>query len=118
MPVRQRRNPARSPPPRPRPQAAGAGSEPQGAAGPDGQAVQALTQKNNCIACHAIDRQVVGPSWTDIAKKHEGKADYLAGKIRSGGVRRMGRDPHATADPHATRTSRRIASWLAAGAGS
>lgn len=84
--------------------------------GPDSQAVQALTQKNNCVACHAIDRKVVGPSWTDIAKKHEGKADYLAGKIRSGGSGVWGAIPM----PPQTLTdedARRIASWLAVGAG-
>jgi cytochrome c551/c552 len=88
------------------------------ASGPhDSQAIQALTQKNNCVACHAIDRKVVGPSWTDIAKKHEGKADYLAGKIRSGGSGVWGAIPM----PPQTLTdeeARRIASWLAAGAGS
>ncbi len=87
------------------------------AGGQDGQAAQALTQKNNCVACHAIDRQVVGPSWTDIAKKHEGKADYLAGKIRSGGSGVWGAipmPPQTLSDEEA----RRIASWLAAGAGS
>ena len=86
-------------------------------AGPDGQVVQALTQKNNCVACHAIDHKVVGPSWSDIARKHEGKADYLAGKIRSGGSGVWGAIPM----PPQTLTdeeARRIASWLAAGAGS
>ena len=83
----------------------------------DLQAVQALTQKNNCVVCHAIDRQVVGPSWSAIAKKYEGKADYLAGKIRSGGSGVWGAIPM----PPQTLTdeeARRIASWLAAGAGS
>jgi cytochrome c len=83
----------------------------------EAQAVQALTQKNNCVACHAIDHQIVGPSWSAIAKKHEGKADYLAGKIRSGGSGVWGAIPM----PPQTLTdeeARRIASWLAAGAGS
>jgi S-disulfanyl-L-cysteine oxidoreductase SoxD len=82
-----------------------------------GQSVQALAQKNNCTACHAADRKVVGPSWADIAKKHEGKADYLAGKIRSGGSGVWGSipmPPQSLTDEEA----RRIASWLAAGAGS
>ena len=69
-----------------------------GEAAADSTAVQALTQKNNCTACHAIDQQVVGPSWSDIAKKHEGKADYIAGKIRSGGTGIWGAIPDAAAD--------------------
>ena len=74
------------PAPRRRPATTGAARPPRGgAAGRTARRVQALMQKNNCVACHAIDRKLVGPSWTDIAKKHAGKADYLAGKIRSGG---------------------------------
>ena len=48
-------------------------------------AVLALTQKNNCTACHDVNKKLVGPSFMDIAKKHAGKADYLAAKIKSGG---------------------------------
>ncbi len=80
----------------------------------DGKAVQALAQKNNCVSCHAIDTRVVGPSWSEIAKKHEGKADYIAAKIRSGGSGVWGAipmPPQTLSDDEA----RRIASWLAAG---
>jgi S-disulfanyl-L-cysteine oxidoreductase SoxD len=81
----------------------------------EGRAVQALTQKNNCVACHAIDRRIVGPSWSEIAQRHEGKADYLAGKIRSGGMGTWGAvpmPPQTLSDAEA----RTIAGWLAAGA--
>jgi S-disulfanyl-L-cysteine oxidoreductase SoxD len=80
----------------------------------DDKSVQALTQKNNCVACHAIDRRVVGPSWSEIAKKHEGKADYIAAKIRSGGSGVWGAipmPPQTLSDDEASR----IASWLAGG---
>ena len=86
-------------------------------AAPDHRAIQALTQKNNCTACHAADRKVVGPSWAEVAKKHPGQADYLAAKIRSGGSGVWGAipmPPQSLTDEEA----RRIASWLAAGAGS
>ena len=76
---------------------------------------QALTQKNNCTACHEATSKLVGPSWVDVAKKHAGKADYLAEKIRSGGVGVWGAIPMpalALSDADA----KRIASWLAAGA--
>lgn len=78
-------------------------------------AALALTQKNNCIACHAIDRKVLGPSWSDIAKKHAGKADYLAGKIKAGGSGVWGAipmPPQSLNDADA----RRVAEWLASGA--
>jgi cytochrome c len=79
------------------------------------QEVAALTQKNNCTACHAIDRRVVGPSWAEIAQKHNGRADYLAGKIRSGGSVIWGAfpmPPQTLSDA----VARSLATWLASGA--
>ena len=46
-----------------------------------------LLKKNGCIACHAVDKKLVGPSFKDISLKYKSKKDgaaYLAGKIRSG----------------------------------
>lgn len=74
-----------------------------------------LLQKNTCTACHAPDRKLVGPSWSDIAKKHAGKADYIAAKIKAGGTGVWGNIPMP---PQAigAEEARRIAEWLAAGA--
>jgi cytochrome c len=83
-------------------------------AAPEAGLARALAQ-NNCTACHASDRRIVGPSWLEIAGKHEGKADYIAAKIRSGGAGVWGAipmPPQALGDAEA----RRIANWLAAGA--
>jgi cytochrome c len=33
-----------------------------------------LAKKNNCTACHAIDKKVVGPAFADVAKKYKGDA--------------------------------------------
>ncbi len=79
-------------------------------------AAMALAQKNNCTACHAVDKKILGPSFVDIAKKHAGKADYLAVKIKSGGSGVWGSIPM----PAQTLTdvdAQVIAAWLAAGAG-
>jgi cytochrome c len=85
------------------------------AGGADKTAFLALTQKNNCVACHAPDQRIVGPSWNEIAHKHEGKPDYLVTKIRSGGSGVWGpipMPPQTVADEEV----RRIAGWLASGA--
>ena len=75
----------------------------------------ALLQKHTCTACHAMDKKLVGPSFQDIARKHGDKADYLTGKIKSGGVGVWGPIPMpAQALPDAD--ARTIASWLAKGA--
>lgn len=48
----------------------------------------ALLKKHNCVACHAIDKKMVGPAYKDVAKKYAGKADALAAltkKVKTGG---------------------------------
>jgi cytochrome c len=47
-----------------------------------------LAKKHNCLACHQVDKKVVGPSFRDIAAKHKGEAGAaaaLAEKVKKGG---------------------------------
>jgi len=47
-----------------------------------------LAKKNNCTACHAVDKKVVGPAFKDVAAKYKGDAGAkakLATKIQKGG---------------------------------
>lgn len=47
-----------------------------------------LAQKKNCMACHAVDKKLVGPSYKDVAAKYTGQkdaVDKLAVKIIKGG---------------------------------
>lgn len=47
-----------------------------------------LAQKNNCTACHAVDRKLVGPSYKDVAARYagdKGAEAKMAGKIKAGG---------------------------------
>lgn len=49
---------------------------------------EALAKSKNCMACHAVDKKVVGPSYKDVAKKYAGQkdaADKLAVKVIKGG---------------------------------
>ena len=79
------------------------------------KAVVAMLNKNNCTACHGMDKKIVGPGFTEIAKKHAGKVDYLAGKIKAGGVGVWGQIPMpAQALPEAD--ARKIAEWISKGA--
>ena len=69
-----------------------------------------------CVACHAMDKKLVGASFADVAKKHAGKAEYLAAKIKSGGQGVWGAipmPPQSLSDADA----KAIAAWLASGAG-
>ena len=45
---------------------------------------QALAASKNCMACHAVDKKLVGPSYKDVASKYAGQkdaVDKLAAKI-------------------------------------
>ena len=47
-----------------------------------------LAQKKNCMACHAVDKKLVGPAYKDVAKKYKGDAGAaakLAEKVIKGG---------------------------------
>ncbi|MFY7867503.1 c-type cytochrome [Roseateles sp.] len=47
-----------------------------------------LAQKKNCMACHAVDKKLVGPSYKDVAAKYAKDKDAvkkLAEKIIKGG---------------------------------
>ena len=76
----------------------------------------ALTHKHACTACHNMEGKLVGPSFADIAKKHGGKADYLAEKIKSGGSGLWGEIPMPPQTLPQDDTGA-IAAWLAGGAG-
>lgn len=47
----------------------------------------ALATAKNCMACHAVDKKMVGPSYKDVAAKYAGNKDavkMLAEKIQKG----------------------------------
>ena len=41
-------------------------------AGP-AMANEALAKSKNCMACHSVDKKVVGPAYKDVAKKFAGQ---------------------------------------------
>ena len=86
------------------------------AALPEAKSALALAGKNACTACHGLAQKMVGPSFVDIGRKYPGQIDYLAAKIKSGGVGLWGpiTMPAQTLSEADAKT---IAIWLAAGAG-
>lgn len=86
------------------------------APGGDNKAALSLAQKNNCTACHGVDNKILGPGFVEIAKKHAGKAEYLAGKIKSGGAGVWGPIP-MPAQTLSDADAKILGNWLATGAG-
>ena len=60
------------------------------------QADEALAKAKNCMACHAVDKKMVGPVYKDVAAKYKGDANapaMLATKIKAGGKGVWGQIP-------------------------
>ena len=48
---------------------------------------QALAQKSGCLACHSVDRKILGPAYKDVATKYRGQdvEAKLVEKVKKGG---------------------------------
>jgi len=60
-----------------------------------GKDVKTLLAANGCMACHAIDQKVVGPSFAEVAARYKGKDSVaaVAANIRNGGAGKWGPVP-------------------------
>ena len=50
----------------------------------DAEKSKGLLKSKNCLACHAVDKKLVGPSYKDVAAKYKGDKtapDMIAKKI-------------------------------------
>lgn len=74
-----------------------------------------LAQKKNCMACHATDKKLVGPSYKDVAAKYAGQsgaADMLAQKIVKGGVGVWGPVPMPANPAVSEAEAKQLAAWV------
>ena len=76
----------------------------------------ALLEKNACIACHGMDQKLVGPAFSEIAKKYSGQTDYLISKVKAGGVGVWGSIPMPAQPSLSDADAKAIAQWLAGAA--
>jgi cytochrome c len=76
---------------------------------------QALATAKNCMACHAVDKKLVGPAYKDVAKKYAADktaADKLAAKIIKGGSGTWGAVP-MPANPQVNEAeAKKLAAWV------
>jgi cytochrome c len=74
-----------------------------------------LAQKKNCMACHAVDKKVVGPAFKDVAAKYAGQkdaVDKLSQKVVKGGAGAWGPVP-MPANPQVTDAeAKQLVSWV------
>jgi cytochrome c len=78
----------------------------------------ALATAKNCMACHAVDKKLVGPSYKDIATKYAGQADAvdkLAGKVIKGGAGAWGPVPMPANAQINDADAKKLITWIMAG---
>ena len=75
----------------------------------------ALATSKNCMACHAVDKKLVGPSYKDVAAKYAGQkdaVDMLAGKIIKGSAGVWGPIPMPANAQVNEADAKKLAAWV------
>lgn len=78
-----------------------------------------LATKSACMACHAIDKKILGPAYQDVAKKYEGKKDALKtvmANIKSGGAGKWGSISMPAQTALSDADTKTLATWILSGA--
>jgi cytochrome c len=78
---------------------------------------QQLATAKNCMACHAADKKLVGPSYKDVAKKYAGQKDAeakLAEKVIKGGAGAWGPVPMPANPQVSAAEAKQLVSWILA----
>jgi cytochrome c len=74
-----------------------------------------LAAAKNCLACHAVDHKLVGPGYTDVAKKYAGDSTAqarLANKILKGGGGVWGPIPMPANTQVSEAEANQLAAWV------
>jgi cytochrome c len=75
----------------------------------------ALATSKNCMACHAVDKKLVGPSYKDVAAKYAADktaVDKLAIKIQKGGGGVWGPVPMPANTQVNDAEAKKLAAWI------
>lgn len=78
-----------------------------------------LAQASACMACHAVDKKVLGPSYQAVAEKYAKEKDYvakLAVSIKAGGSGKYGPIPMPAQAALADADATKLAKWILSGA--
>ncbi|MDD5296098.1 MAG: c-type cytochrome [Rhodocyclaceae bacterium] len=76
-----------------------------------------LAKASGCLACHAVDKKIVGPAYQDVAKKYT-KADAakLVAKVKAGGTGVWGQIPMPPNANVSEANVKKLVDWILAGA--
>lgn len=74
-----------------------------------------LAQQKNCMACHATDKKLVGPSYKDVAAKYAGQkdaVDKLTQKVLKGGSGVWGAVPMPANPQVSEAEAKQLVQWV------
>jgi cytochrome c len=74
-----------------------------------------LATKKNCMACHAVDKKQVGPSYKDVAAKYAGQKDAvekLTQKVMKGGSGVWGAIPMPANPQVSAAEAKQLVEWV------
>ena len=83
----------------------------------DAKAAEALAQKSGCIACHNVDKKIIGPAYKEVAAKYKADkaaADKLAAKVIKGGVGAWGQVPMPANPQVSEAEAKKLVAWILA----
>ena len=76
-----------------------------------------LATKSGCMACHQVDKKVVGPAYTEVAKKYKAADEAkLVEKIIKGGSGAWGTVPMPPNPKVSKEDAATLVKWILAGA--
>lgn len=74
-----------------------------------------LAQSKACMACHAVDKKMVGPAYQDVAKKYAADKDALTkltASIKAGGSGKWGPVPMPAQAGLSDLEAKTLAAWV------
>jgi cytochrome c len=72
-----------------------------------------LAKSKNCLACHAVDKKLVGPAFKDVAARYTQKdVAQLAASIRKGGAGKWGPIPMPANPQVSEAEATALATWV------
>ena len=74
-----------------------------------------LARAKNCMACHAADKKLIGPSYKDVAVKYANDRNAtakLAKKVRDGGVGVWGQIPMPANPQVSADEATKLVNWV------
>lgn len=76
-----------------------------------------LATKSGCMACHAVDKKLVGPAYQDVAKKYKAADEaMLIDKVKKGGKGNWGQIPMPPNDKLKDEDLKTLVKWVLGGA--